>query len=431
MTYYFRTLGNVFRRHPAFSFLIIIIISIGTAASTSMIAVLYTLHADPLPGLSDRIFHPQLEPSVAGHSPSASLPDSLMWLDAMNLLHASAGKRKAVILEGQVTVVPQAGDAHSYFAKAVYTQQTFFGMFQTPFAAGGAWNPAADEQGAHVAVVSSASAIKAFGQTDVVGRVIRLGKSDFQIVGVLGDWDPHPRFYDLANGAFAPADDVFLPMKTSRELGMSPSASPACWGNGMPDFNDLEHAPCTWVEFWVELESGTQRDSYLAFLRHYVSQQKALGRFYGAPRVKLSNVTEWLSSKNIVPGSARLQAFIAYSFLLICILNASGLLLVMFMRRQRELGLRRTLGATKRQIVFQLVAEVSGLALISALSTCLWTWCLLRVIRLRPESYYAYVVADKNMVFAGLTLSLLATLIATFIPAWQVTRGSPYAMLKS
>ncbi len=45
-----------------------------------------------------------------------------------------------------------------------------------------------------------------------MGRTVRLNDGVYQIVGVLNDWDPHPRFYDVIGGlSFEEADDVYLP----------------------------------------------------------------------------------------------------------------------------------------------------------------------------------------------------------------------------
>jgi putative ABC transport system permease protein len=424
-------MGGVTRRHPAFAALIVVVLSIGTAASTSMMAVLHTLSADPLPLAGGRIVHPQLDPSVIGRPKEIRLPDALMWVDAMNLLNAPLGRRKAVILEGQVTVVPEGEGSHPFFAKAAYTQSSFFQMFRASFRDGSAWDAEADGGAAHVVVVSRAFAEKVFGTPDVVGRTLRLEMTDFIVVGILGQWAPRPRFYDLAEGAFSAPEDVFLPLETARALHMSPNSSPECWGSGMPDLSNLERAPCTWVELWVELDSSAQRAEYRNFLEKYSLEQKALGRFQGPPRVALLDVTEWLSSKKVIPGSARLQTVIAYGFLLICVFNASGLLLIMFLRRKRELGLRRALGATKRDIFVQLIVEVSGVAIVSAASSSLLTWAVLTLIRLRPEAYYAYVQPDVEIILVGFGLSLLASALATLLPAWQAARASPFSMLKS
>jgi putative ABC transport system permease protein len=430
--YYWKLSVGALRRNPGFTALIVLIIALGIGASTTMLVVLHSLNADPVPGKGGRLFHPQLQPSVAGRPPAQGvLPASLMWPDALNLLAANKAIRQAITIEGQVTLMPSQGIAHARMAKAMFAGRDMFTMFDAKFAAGAPWDATEEANSAHVAVISGDLARQAFGTVAAVGRSLRLGDVDFQVVGVLGNWAPRPRFFDLSGGAFSAAEQVYLPLTTARALSLEPGSSPECWGDGMPDMDKLELAPCTWVELWVELPTAASREIYLNFLRAYWLRQKAAGRFYGDAQVALPSLSEWLETGRVVPNAARLQAAIAYCFLLICIFNAAGLLMVMFMRRKRELGLRRALGATRRQIFLQLLAETAGIGLASVAFGAGVTWGLLHYVRLRPEAYYAHVEVDSTIVLLGIALTLLATLAATLVPAWQVTRGAPFVMLKS
>ena len=197
MREYWHNVLRGLRRERVFSVLIVLIVSIGVAASTSMMVLLRTLGADPLPESSGRVVHPQLEPSGAGRpADPGHLPDALMWTDALNLLHAPAGKRKAIILEGQVTIQPASGTSHAYFAKAIFTQGDFFPMFRAPFAAGTAWSHAADEQGARVVVLSKKMALQAFGTVQVIGRLFTISDHAYRVVGILEDMSEANYLYE-------------------------------------------------------------------------------------------------------------------------------------------------------------------------------------------------------------------------------------------
>ena len=58
---------------------------------------------------------------------------------------------------------------------------------------------------------------KAFGGQNSVGRTLRLDGRDYKVVGVLDDWAPTPKFYDLNNGAFDEIEELFVPFS----LGVS------------------------------------------------------------------------------------------------------------------------------------------------------------------------------------------------------------------
>ena len=52
----------------------------------------------------------------------------------------------------------------------------------------------------------------------------------------------------------------------------------------------------------------------------------------------------------MVPPESRISLVVAMGFFLICLVNTIGLLLAKFMRRAAEIGVRRALGAPRREI---------------------------------------------------------------------------------
>ena len=98
---------------------------------------------------------------------------------------------------------------------------------------------------------------------------------------------------------------------------------------------------------WVELGSADKVRAYRQYLENYSNQQRAAGRFERPTNVRLHSVMEWLDERNAVPGDVRLQMWLAFGFLAVCLLNTVGLLLAKFMRRSSEIGVRRALGASR------------------------------------------------------------------------------------
>src|SRR3546814_13827552 len=73
---------------------------------------------------------------------------------------------------------------------------------------------------------------------------------------------------------------------------------------------------------------------------------------------------EMLEHVRIVPSDVRLQVWLAFGFLAVCLLNTVGLLLAKFLRRASEIGVRRARGASRRAIFAQCLGEsgTGGLA---------------------------------------------------------------------
>jgi len=80
-----------------------------------------------------------------------------------------------------------------------------------------------------------------------------------------------------------------------------------------------------------------------------------------------------------VPPESRVSLMVSLGFFLICLVNTIGLLLAKFMRRSGEIGVRRALGASRREIYTQFLIEAGtvGLAgglLVPARSACVAHW---------------------------------------------------------
>ncbi|MCQ7044099.1 hypothetical protein MRO49_25370, partial [Escherichia coli] len=86
--------------------------------------------------------------------------------------------------------------------------------------------------------------------------------------------------------------------------------------------------------------------AYKQYLENYSDQQRRAGRFERPNNVRLRSVMEWLDYRRVVPRDVRLQVWLAFGFLAVCLLNTVGLLLAKFLRRSSEIGVRRALGAS-------------------------------------------------------------------------------------
>ena len=118
-----------------------------------------------------------------------------------------------------------------------------------------------------------------------------------------------------------------------------------------------------WIQYWVQLDTPEKAAAYRQYLTNYSDQQRAAGRFERPTNVRLRNVMEWLDYSKVVPGDVRLQVWLAFGFLLVCLLNTVGLLLAKFLRRCGEIGVRRALGASRRAIFAQCLIEAGTVGL--------------------------------------------------------------------
>jgi putative ABC transport system permease protein len=326
------------------------------------------------------------------------------------------------------SVLPEGNQSLPFIADGYATNADFFSMFEVPFAYGSGWTATDDDKQARVVVLSRKLADKLYGADHAVGQMLRLGKDDFRVVGVIDSWDPVPHYYDLTHGSYAHSEDVFLPLETAIALKQGTSGSVSCWSSHIPD--DMRNADCTWTQFWVQLDTLALVKAYREFLVHYSQQQKALGRFQRPPNTRLRNVMQWLDYNHVVPGSVQLQGLLALGFMLVCLLNTVALLLVKFLRRGSELSVRRAMGASKRAIFAQLLVEASLVGLSGGAAGLLLALFGLWVVRQQPAEYAGLAHLDASMLAATFVLAVCATLLAAVFPAWRACRLMPARLLK-
>ncbi|MBB6244686.1 ABC transporter permease [Rhodanobacter sp. MP1X3] len=431
--YYLDLAQRSLRRNRALTALMVLAIALGIGTSMTTLTVLHVLSGDPLPGRSGMLYYPQIDPRDSrGYLPGKSPPmDQVSWIDGVNLLQAKRGIHQALMSGGSVAVQPDNSALNPFYADARYTTVDFFPMFGVPFEYGHAWDATDDESHARVVIISSQLNDKLFGGKDSTGQTLRLSDTSFRIIGVIGDWNPNPHFYDLNRLNYNENEGVYVPLSTSQDLGMVHDGNVNCWGNGGGATTPDHNSPCAWLQFWVQLDSPLKAAAYEEFLVHYSEEQRALGRFQRPPNVRLGNVMQWLDYNGVVPDDVRLQTWLAFGFLLVCLVNTVGLMLAKFLRRAGELGVRRALGASKREVFSQLLVESGVVGLAGGFGGLLLAVFGLWLVRRQPDSYAALAHLDLAMLLATFLLALCASLLAGLLPAWRACQITPALHLKS
>ena len=433
--YYLQLALRSFKRNKVLTALMVLTIGVGIGAAMTTLTVYHVLSGDPIPDKSARLFYPRLEPRTLGRDTNLEQEplQQLTRFDAEELLRQKRGKRQALMSAGSLTLLPEGQIAQAMRAQARYTSADFFAMFDVPLSSGNAWSAADDEARARVAVISHKLAAKLFGDANPIGRDLHLPQGVLRVVGVIDEWKLNPRFYDLSNRHFGGEEQVFLPFSTSRDLRLGTQGNTNCWGNNPDDPEGSKgiNAPCAWVQYWVELESPADAADYRKYLADYSDQQRANGRFERPTNVRLHDVMDWLDYNRVVPNDVRMQMWLAFGFLLVCLLNTVGLLLAKFLRRSGEIGIRRSLGASRRDIFKQCLTEAGSIGLSGGVLGLGFALLGLWLIRQQPDDYAQLAHLDLPSLLLTFALALLSSLLAGVLPAWRAMQVAPALQLKS
>ncbi len=432
--YYFNLALRSFKRNKALTFLMVLAIALGIGASMTTLTVFYVLSGDPIPQKSRTLFYPRIDPrSANGFEPGEEPEDQMTRYDAERLLRDAKGDRQALMTGGQMPVESDDGKIAPFAVDARYTTADFFPMFDVPFRFGNGWAAADDEARARVVVISTALNDKLFGGANSVGRDLRASGQTFRIIGVMDDWRPTPKFYDMTNDRFTEVEQVFVPFWTSRELRLGTQGNINCWSDPSAEEEGSlsPNAPCAWLQYWVELDSPAKVSAYKQYLANYSDQQRAAGRFERPSNVDLHDVMQWLDKNNAVPSDVRLQMWLAFGFLAVCLLNTVGLLLAKFLGRSSQIGVRRALGATRKAIFAQCLVEAGTVGLVGGMLGLALAWLGLWAVRQQPAGYADLAHMDVTMLMTTFALAILASTLAGLLPAWRAMQVTPAIQLKS
>ena len=161
------------------------------------------------------------------------------------------------------------------------------------------------------------------------------------------------------------------------------------------------------------------------------SNKRKLGRLKRNAKNPVYDVMQWLERRKVVGNDNRLAVYLSFGFLLLCLINTIGLLLAKFSVRAAEVGIRRALGASRREIFKHFLIETAVIGLAGAVLGLLLSFGALALIGLQSKELKIVAHLDWQMLGMTVLLSLLASLLAGLLPTWRACQVTPAIQLKS
>ncbi|WP_213803188.1 ABC transporter permease [Granulicella sp. dw_53] len=393
------------QRAPAFAIVAIVALSLGIGASAAVFSVMDAILLRPLPfAHQERLVVPVMA-SRTGLAQAYSYPsyvDMRAQLKTFDALAGYAGGIDNSNLEGP------SGPAS---VRLIRGTDNFFTAFGVKPILGRTYLLGEDQPGRDDIAVLSYEVWKTTfaSQTNVVGKVIRLGGIPYTVIGVMPSGFRFP---------LSAHNVIYTPLHPSEAQRKQRGAR--------------------WVRLVGLIKDGVPRDRALADIDRVLSD---IGRAHPNTDGKLTGnliaLTEdvnSLTSGGKVNGPLVMLALACLALLGIACVNIAGLLLARGVKRDREMALRAAVGASRGRLVQQLLSESMVLCICGLGGGLLASWLLLKafnVFLINAMARGADVHLNLTVVAVALGLSLLTSILASLTPAVRLSGTDPNWALRA
>ena len=231
---------------------------------------------------------------------------------------------------------------------------------------------------------------------------------------------------------FGESDQIFLPFNRAIEKQMKVLGQHHVQG-WLNDFGSLLQSDCVWLQFWVELPSAADAQRYRDILEQLCGRTAAPGPFPLAGAHPAAQRKAMARYRHVVPSEVNILLLVSFGFLLVCVLNAVGLMLAKIMGRAGDIGVRRALGANRARNPRAMPdrgrrggpgRRMLGLVLTHAGTAGAARSC-------SPSDSSALTNLDPTDVGIAVLLAIVATIAAGLYPTWRAAHVQPAWQLKA
>ncbi len=400
----FRHALRALLRAPGFTLVVIATLSVGLGASITMFSLLRAVLWLPLPYPEpDRMVLIQVDARNV-HDTGAS-PGELLDLKARSVSFA-----RIATIEAMDAGLERGGETEHVRAAGVSDD------LLPLLGARPALGRTPDSRNLDAVMISDALWHRRFGADErVLGQSLRVNGQDLRIAGVLA---PGFRLF-LAPVVDEEQIDIWFPR----------APDPSRKYRGVPLIGRLR-AGVTTEQANAELATLVAQ-----FAREYpaaytfASDPASLRKGDGRVRFTAKPLHEEMT-REARPALFLLAGAVGFLLLIACV-NVANLLLARGAARQRELAIRRALGADRARVIRQLLVESLTPALISAAAGLLLARFGLAAIAHLASSHIpleSRVELDATAAAVALAMAIASSVFFGLLPAWQLTAGSDDAL---
>ncbi len=389
------------RKAPGFTIIAVLTLALGIGANTAIFSVIYAVLLQPLPYPEPNRLMIVTESDSKQPQISVSFPDYVDWKrDSTSFEELAISRRESFNLSGL------QGRAPEQISGAIVTANFFQAIGLEP-QLGRVFTKAEDRVGGPLlAVISDRLWQRLFNRDpNVLGRAVNFGNQPYTVIGVMPPEMSSPRTAEVWFPLMRQTDDINWQTRDNH---------PGLFG-------------------WGRLKPGVSREMALAELKQIAAR---LSQQYPDSNAGVSvNVTPLLENQvGDYRGSLNLLLGAVVLVLLIACANLANLLAARGAAREREFAVRAAVGASRWQIIRQLLIESVVLALVGGLlGLCLAAWGRDILVALSPPGVPRFQNLSLNgwVLLFSLALSFFTSILFGLWPAWHTSRADIQLALKS
>jgi putative ABC transport system permease protein len=300
-----------------------------------------------------------------------------------------------------------------YEEKGWFTEASFFKIFPLAFEKG---DPATALTMPSSMVITSELAKRYFGKEDPIGKTIKIDKQDFIVTGIL---DPLPGHFHL--------DFHYLMSLSSAGIAAERMQS---WD---------------WSQFYTyaKLKRGTNvqrlQDKFQAYVKKEITPRQQQSGITIIPYFQpLHNIH--LQSADFVYDNAirgnetyvKGLSIIALFVLIIACFNFINLATARSFRRAKEIGIRKVIGADRKQLIIQFIGETVLLSVLAVMIATIATLFIIPSLNsFTGKSINFNPITDPSIAFSLLVSGIVIGILAGIYPAFVLSGFQPIKVLKS
>ncbi len=407
-------------RHKGYSLINIIGLAVGVTAFIMIVLyVQYEISYDDYHSQADRIYRVATRGSLSGN-------DFNMAVSPCPVGAAFVNEIPGVLASARITNMgfPVIRYNEKTFSEEHWftVDSSFFDVFDVQFIQG---DPKTALTQPLTVVITQSTAERYFGNEDPMGKILNSDKRrDYKVTGIIADCPGNSHFHY----------DFLASMMSYPQL-----ANDQIWVNNnvytylvLDEFTSAQSVE-GFFSAMVTKYAGPQIEQFLGVSWEKLGEQGVAYGFYLQPLtdIHLNSDLEYEMEPNGNMLYIRIFTIIAVFILLIACINFMNLATARSAKRAREVGVRKTLGSNRRQLMQQFLVEAVLLTAIAVIIAILLVFLLLPSYNNLLISNLAFsLTANPWTIPALLLLIMIVGLVSGSYPAVYLASFNPVKVLK-